>query len=474
MSETNDLEILLDSGSNQELQSFIKLLQRDELLELLLEFSSEQSERILQFLHPSEVAVLLGKLPTEQWQLIIDRLDREQLSAMLAELEDPDLHHILNHIHERRLPRLLMEMESDDAADILGSLPLEVAYRVLLQMPLEDAIPLRRLLQYPKDTAGGLMQTELVQVTLGATVAEAIEEIRRQVVKEDGDIDIYEVYVTNEKGELEGHFSLDRLILASADTPIRDLVEDEVYWVPVELDQEEVAAYFQRYDLVSIPVLDQERILLGRITVDDIVDVIEEEASEDIFQMAGVGGDNVVYDRTLRSAMLRLPWLVINLFGGLLTGYLMWSFKGGLSEKLMVVLVSFVPVITGMGGNVGTQSSSITVRGFAIGRIELVNYTRYLLKEMRVGALMGLTCGLSLSLVGWIWHGNAMLGLVVGLALFCAMTVAATMGAVFPAIFEKIDIDPALASGPFVTTFNDVTGIVIFFSMALLFRAWLL
>lgn len=318
------------------------------------------------------------------------------------------------------------------------------------------------------------MQTEMVQVALDATVTEAIAEVRRQVIKEDGDIDIYEVYVVNERGELEGHFSLDRLVIAPATTPIRDLMEDELYWVPVELDQEEVAAYFRRYDLVSLPVLDSERVLLGRITVDDIVDVMEEEASEDIFQMAGVAGDDVVYDRTLRSAILRLPWLVTNLFGGLLTGYLMWSFKGGLSEKLMVVLVAFVPVITGMGGNVGTQSSSITVRGFAIGRIELTNYARYLFKEMRVGALMGLVCGSSLSLIGWLWHGNAMLGVVVGLALFCAMTVAASMGAIFPAIFEKIKIDPALASGPFVTTFNDVTGIIIYFSMALFFKAWLI
>lgn len=474
MSSSDDLDILLASSSDEELQSFLNLLQRDELLGLVEELSFQYAHKIFPCLHPSDVAFLLAKLPPEEWETILKQLNREQLPSLLTELEDPELLHILEHIHEQQLPQLLREMESDDAADILGTLPLETARRVLGLMEPDEARRLRHLLQYPSDTAGGLMQTEMVRVSLEATVHEAIQEVRHLVESSESEVDIFEVFVVNDMEQLEGNVSLDRLILARSQTPIASLVESEVYWVPVDMDQEEVASYIQQYNLVSLPVLDHNRVLLGRITVDDIVDVMEEEASEDIFQMAGVAGDDVVYDRTLRSAVLRLPWLITNLFGGLLTGYLMWSFKGSLSEKLMVVLVSFVPVITGMGGNVGTQSSSITVRGFAIGRIDLANYTRYLLKEMRVGALMGLVCGGSLSLIGWLWHGRPGLGMVVGLALFCAMTVAASMGAIFPAIFQKLKVDPALASGPFVTTFNDVTGILIYFSMALSFRAWLL
>jgi magnesium transporter len=328
-------------------------------------------------------------------------------------------------------------------------------------------------LQYPEDTAGGLMQTELIRVYVNNTVQQAIEEIRRQAEQKKGDLDIYELYVVNEQEQLVGHFSLENLVLSDPQTPVVDLIETDLFWVPVTLDQEEVADYFQRYNLVSLPVLDSDRKLLGRITVDDIVDVIEEEASEDIFQMAGVGGDDVAYDRIMRSAALRLPWLITNLFGGLLTGYLIWIFQVPLGEKLLVLLVAFVPVITGMGGNVGTQSASITVRGFALGRIELQNFSRYLIKEMRVGALMGLICGLTLSLIGWLWYGNAALGLVVGVALLVAMTIASSMGALLPAFFQKINIDPALASGPFVTTLNDVSGIIIYFTTAILFRSWL-
>lgn len=474
MIEDNDLEILLVSGGDSELQGFVKLLQRDELLGLLLEAPPQHSHRILPFLHPADIAFLLANLPTEQWQSLIGKLDRETLSDLLTELEDPELLHILTHIHEQRLPQLLLEMDSDDAADILGMLSLETAQRVLAQMPRKQAQRLQRLLQYPKDTAGGLMQTEMVRVPINATAQEAINEIRNQVEKKEGELDIYDVFVVNELNQLEGNCSLEKLILAQPTTPMQQLMEVELYWVPVELDQEEVANYFQQYNLISLPVVDANRILLGRVTVDDIVDVMEEEASEDIFQMAGVAGDDVVSDRTLRSAMLRLPWLITNLFGGLLTGYLMWIFKGGLSEKLMVILAAFVPVITGMGGNVGTQSSSITIRGFAIGRIDLANYRRYMFKELRVGALMGLICGCTLSLIGWFWHGQPILGVVIGLALFCAMTVAAFMGAFLPAIFERLNIDSALASGPFVTTFNDMTGILIYFSTAMLFRAWLI
>jgi magnesium transporter len=407
MCESNDLDIILESGNDQELRSFLNLLQRDELLELLQQSDPRLWQRILGFLHPSELAALFIILNNEQRNAIVERLNGEQLSALLSELESPELRQLLGQIQQQRWPDLLLDMESDDAADILGELPNELAQQVLAQMPLEDAAPLQHLLQYPEDTAGGLMQTELIRVYVNNTVQQAIEEIRRQAEQKKGDLDIYELYVVNEQEQLVGHFSLENLVLSDPQTPVVDLIETDLFWVPVTLDQEEVADYFQRYNLVSLPVLDSDRKLLGRITVDDIVDVIEEEASEDIFQMAGVGGDDVAYDRIMRSAALRLPWLITNLFGGLLTGYLIWIFQVPLGEKLLVLLVAFVPVITGMGGNVGTQSASITVRGFALGRIELQNFSRYLIKEMRVGALMGLICGLTLSLIGWLWYGNA-------------------------------------------------------------------
>ncbi len=471
LKKPEELEELLVAGNDEEIQSFLNLLQRDELLDFLDEHPRFQDPRLLSNLHPSELAELLTVLPEKRWKKIVSALDSEQLSDLLSELEDPEVRKLLEQIQAKRLPELLADMESDDAADILGELPQEQVRKILNEMPEEEAAPLKKLLQYKEDTAGGLMQTELIKISASNNVAKAIEEIREQAAQEE-DLDIYEVYVVDEKGRLEGLVSLDALILADPETPIVDLIEPELYWVHPSLDQEEVIGYFQRYDLVALPVIGKDRELLGRITVDDIVNVIEEEASEDILQMAGASGEDLVYDRILRSTLLRLPWLVTNLGGGLLTGYLMWLFKASLSETL--ALITFVPVITGMGGNVGTQSSSITVRGFALNRIDFSNFTRYFFKEMRVGALMGTICGVTLALVAWLWHGIPMLGLVVGLSLFIAMTLAASTGSLFPAIFEKLNIDPALASGPFVTTINDVMGIFIYLSTATFFRQWLI
>lgn len=469
--EPNDLDLLLDTGSDEELRSFLRLLQRDELSELLLELLPDRRARLVSFLHPAETAELLTLLPEEQWPELIDALGIEGLSAILAELDDPEIQRVLELIQHQRLPRLIAEMESDDAADVLGELPQGQVQAILAQLPDEDAEPIEQLLQYPEDSAGGLMQTELIRVHKDCDVAACIEEIREQAARED-DLDFYEVYVVDREDRLFGKVGLDSLILASSDTPVEELVEPELYWVEPLMDQEEVANVFQRYDLVTLPVIDAERQLLGRITVDDIVDVIEEEASEDILQLAGANKEDLVYDRILRSAVLRLPWLFTNLGGGLLTGYLMWLYKATLSE--IMAIITFVPVITGMGGNVGTQSSSITVRGFAINRIDLSNFGRYLFKEMRVGGIMGSVCGLSLCAIGWLWHGNVVLGLVVGLSLFLAMTLAAITGSLFPAFFQLIKVDPALASGPFVTTINDVTGILIYLGTATFCRAWLI
>lgn len=470
--EINDLLLLLESGSEQELRRFLNLLQHDEVLELLHQTpdNPELKSRLLSFYHPSDLAEFLTLLPQKNWSTILDPLDAEQLSGILTELEDPEVLKMLEHIQDSQLPELVSEMDSDDAADLLGELSQHQITKILAKLPDEDSIPIKKLLAYEEDTAGGLMQTELIRVQEDATIEQAISALRKQV-EDDDDFDIYEIYVVGKQNKLIGSFSLERLILSDTQTPVKELIEPELHWVTPKVDQEEVAEIFQKYDLISLPVTDKSRRLLGRITVDDIVDVIEEEASEDILHLAGASGKDLTYDRTFQSVYLRLPWIITNLVGGLLTGYMMWLFRATLTE--IIALVTFVPVITGMGGNVGTQSSSITVRGFALGRIATSNIKRYLLKEMRVGALMGLICGISLSIICLVWHANLALGFVVGLSLFVAMTVAATMGALVPTLFQALRVDPALASGPFVTTFNDIIGILIYFTTATFFITWL-
>jgi magnesium transporter len=229
-----------------------------------------------------------------------------------------------------------------------------------------------------------------------------------------------------------------------------------------------VAHLVAKYDILAIPVVDDGNKLMGIITVDDVIDVMRQEATEDMFKMAGASEEELLYGyKSFKIARLRLPWLVTNLFGGVITGYLMWRFKVTLKE--VIALISFIPVITGMGGNVGGQSATIVVRGFATGRIDFSTLRQVFYKEVRVGLIMGTVCGTVTGLIAFFWHHNPYLGLVVGLAMVTAMTVAASMGVIATSFFKKIGIDPAIASSPFVQTANDITGILIYFGTATLF-----
>ena len=243
--------------------------------------------------------------------------------------------------------------------------------------------------------------------------------------------------------------------------------------VRTDMDQEEVADLVAKYNILAIPVVDDQGKLLGLITVDDVIDVMRDEATEDILRMAGTTEEEMLLGyNSLRIARLRLPWLLTTLVGGVVTGSLMWYFKATLQQAIM--LISFIPVITGMGGNVGSQTSTILVRGFATGRVDFSMLRRIFLKELRVGLIMGIVCGLTIATVATVWHHNPYFGIVVGVAMVNAITLAACMGVVVTAFFKKVGIDPAIASSPIVQTVNDITGILIYFSTATLFLPYLI
>jgi magnesium transporter len=296
------------------------------------------------------------------------------------------------------------------------------------------------------------------------TVKEAVAALQ-----EAKDVEmVFYVYVTDEHNHLVGVLSLRNLLTVPPSTRLRDIMTTDVISVRTDMDQEEVAHLVAKYDILAIPVVDDGNKLMGIITVDDVIDVMRQEATEDMFKMAGASEEELLYGyKSFKIARLRLPWLLTNLFGGVITGYLMWRFKVTLKE--VIALISFIPVITGMGGNVGGQSSTIVVRGFATGRIDFSTLRQVFFREMRVGLIMGTVCGLTIGVVAFFWHNNAYLGLVVGLAMVTAMTVAATMGVLAPSFFKKIGIDPAIASSPFVQTANDIIGILIYFGTATLF-----
>jgi magnesium transporter len=420
-------------------------------------------------LHPADIAELLEGIDEPDKKGLFGQLDADTASEVIPYLSEFSRDQILADLSRRRLGEIVDDLDSDDAADLLASVPRETAEEILAAIDAKDSIRVRRLLTYGEKTAGGIMQMELVAVSEGATVADAIDQIRE--LGEHVEV-LDDIFVIDSRNVLVGQLSLRDLIVASPTLVVSRVMDREVQPIPVNMDQEEVARIFQKYDLISAPVVEVDGSLVGRITIDDVVDIIEEEVSEDVLRMAGTHGDELVYgDQVWKISRLRLPWLITNLLGGLVTGYLLWLFKVTLADA--IVLITFVPVITAMGGNVGIQSATITVRGLATGDINGRTLGRTLFKEIRVGLIMALACGVTVGIAAEIWHRNPALGLTVGCAMGTAIVVASLMGTVVPFVFKRLGIDPAVSSGPFVTTANDITGILIYLSISTLFLKYL-
>ena len=418
----------------------------------------------LKALHPADVAELISHLDEEAREYVFGLLDNQIASDVLPDLDDSTREDLLEEIDEQKLTEIVDEMESDEAADVVAELPDEVAERVLESVSEEVSQEVKELLQHEEDTAGGLMALEIITINQDATIDEAIAAIRRAADEVHEIENFHYLYVIDDEGKLVGVVSLARLLISRSDRKVADVMERDVVQVSQDMDQEEVAGLFRKYDLVAVPVVDETGRLVGRITVDDVVHVIEEEASEDILKMAGTGDEAIREESAFRIAGIRLPWILTSLFGGLVSGSVIRAFKGTLGQALSLAI--FIPIITAMGGNIGIQSASITVRGLALGQIEAFELWKRVLRELRVGVVMGLVCGGGVGLIALFWQGNPALGFVVGAAMLSAITVAATMGTFVPVIFKKLNIDPAIATGPFVTTSNDIIGLIIYFSIA--------
>ncbi|MCK4272035.1 magnesium transporter [bacterium] len=433
----------------------------NELDELIERDDSRAILGLIEDRHPVEVAEFIDNLAEEKKRYVFRLLHPPMASGVLLEVSDLSRDQLVEEIEASRLAEIVDEMASDDAADIVGELSSERAEEVLDLVGAERADELQQLLRYDEESAGGIMTKQFVSVPEDATVQEAIEQIRATVDQVES---VYVIYVVDRRGVLVGILSLAQLVLSRPEEMVSRIMSTDVVSVPTNMDQEEVAALVEKYDLASVPVVDRASRLVGRITVDDVVDVIVEEASEDISKMAGTTDEEIRQDSALRIAGMRLPWIIISLLGGILSGTIISHFRAALGSLL--ALVFFIPVITAMGGNIGIQSSTIVVRGLATGEIQLFRIAQRLFREARIGLLMGVMCGGIVGLVALVWQGNPLLGVIVGLAMLSAITVAATMGALVPLLFKKINIDPAIATGPFVTMSNDIVGLVIYFGLA--------
>ena len=447
--------------------------QNDDDLEAVLRGDDATAATFLRLLpHPADIVESLRVVEVKEWPRLLRLVPDDAMRAnTVALLEESERAALLGKLNPGEIGTLVQNLETDDAADVIEELePLEQQKALQSLKPAERA-QLEELHQFAPDTAGGLMQIERAQVKKDATVTDAIARVRALV---ESDITVHGVYVVDDEDRLVGVVDLSRLILERGDRRIGEIAQPALAKVTPDVDQERVAAIFKKYSSVSLPVVDREGRMLGRILHDDIVHVIVEEAEEDQLKQAGTSAEELLYrDRVFPIARVRLPWLVTTLFGSLVSATLLYWYSPVLEKA--VVLASFVPVITAMGGNVGTQSATILTRGLATGRVNLAELGSILFRELRVGLVMGTVCGVVVGVVGTLFfgHGNVVLGAVVFIAMLAAMTAAATMGTLAPAVMKRLGVDPAIASGPFVTTANDITGILIYMSTALLFLEYL-
>lgn len=420
--------------------------------------------RLLAKLHGSECAEILHNMTLSEQSKLLQRLpDTTLATTMFTYLDVETRAALVPHLSTPRLVAIVKLLPPDDATDILGEMPPERLTEMLHQLPEALAAQIDRLLSYDPRTAGGLMTTQYFSLSDTCTVSEALQHLRRAGQAET----VFYVYVVDSEHRLAGVVSLRQLVMADPDSRLRDLMETEVIRVSLDEPQEDIARLITRFDFLALPVVDGQSRMMGIVTVDDIIDVIDEEATEDILRLAGVHPDEMLDSSSRRIIRHRLPWLFVSWLGGLLASYVIHAYEVTLQS--LVVLAAFFPVIIGMGGNAATQSLAVAVRGLATGAIDPRRFLYALLREGRVGLSLGLIYGLLLGAVAFVWQGTPMLGLVVGSALFASMTVAAVLGGLLPLAFARIGIDPAVASGPFLTTAIDIIGLVMYLFAARFF-----
>ena len=412
----------------------------------------------------ADLADLIEYLEPDERLFIFKLLEPEGAGDVLVEIELPVQGCIIKELDNQVISEIVEELDSDDAADLVGDLPAKRAKEIIDTVGDEVSEELEKLLPYPDDTAGGLMALEFVVVKADVTLRDAIETIRE---KREEVENLYHLWVTDDFGKLAGVISLKDLVLEAPEQKISHIMNPEVISVNVRTDQEDVARLVKKYNLVNIPVVDDRHRLVGRITHDDIIDVIEDEVDEDISFMAGVSDQGFAEESIIKISRARLPWLIAGLFGGILAAVVINQFAASLEK--MLALAFFFPVIMAMGGNTGTQASTVVVRGLATGDISLMDTGKRLWMELRVAVINGIVCGIILSLIVGFWLSNFQFGVIVALTLILIVLSSALIGSSVPMLLKKMDIDPALATGPFVTTSNDILSLVIYLGFVTIF-----
>jgi len=436
---------------------------REEVEPLLAERRFEAIKQILSANNAQDIAELITHQPPKEQVLLFRLLDKELAVDVFEHLSSPDQQHLLQNFQDSKVKDILEEMSPDDLARLLDEVPAVVAKRLVQLLPPQERKNTSTLLGYPENTAGRIMTPEYVALKREMTVAEALDKIRRVGLEKET---VYYCYVVDEKRRLVGIVSLKLLVIKPPTAIIGDIMDSDAISVRTEDDQEKVARDLQKYDLLAVPVVDKEDRLVGIITVDDVMDVMEEEVTEDIYRMGGVEVPDTGYFKARVFSVVgrRVGWLLILLITNTLTGNIIMGQSDTL--KSVVALAAFIPLLIGSGGNIGAQSSTVMVRGLALREVSARNYWGLLSREVGIGCLLGVMLGTIVTIWAYWLQGNWLVSLTVGLSLVVISTLASLAGGMLPFVFSRLKLDPAIMSAPVITTMVDVLGVFTYFQVA--------
>ena len=437
------LDALHAEEKEQFRNTFLELHPSDQL-DIFITLDKDARSRGYSYLTPKEFAGIFGKLKVSNQKLFFLELDEGYSSSMF------------NHLFTDDVVNFLTEINNDRAEDIL------------LKMDKDKAEKVRGLLSYTEETAGAIMTKELVSISSTDLVGGVLEKLRNEAPNAEI---IYYLYVINAVGTLVGVVSLRDLIIAQPDEIIENIMTTRIVSVLEDMDQEDVGRLIKKYDFLAVPVVSKQNRLLGIVTFDDVMDILEAETTEDFGEISAAKGATDIDLSAFSAAKKRAPWIIILMFFGLITGGVIGQFEETL--EAVVVLAVFIPMIMGSAGNIGTQSLAIAVRGLALGTIEKSNFWKMIRREFSTGFMIGLTCMILISIMITVIYGNLMLALIVGFSILCTFGVSAVIGSTIPLLINKLKLDPAIASGPFITTINDIVGLLIYFSIATSLMAYL-
>lgn len=436
---------------------FFEACLREDRLDELAETAGELS--------PGDLSEIVRPLSVEDTARVIQLLPADLASDVLAEINNRSFNALMQLLDIEAIADLVEDMPSDEATDLLGELEEDQAREILAAMEEEERGEVAELLQYSPDTAGGLMAKEFVAVPADASCRQAVEAVRAVEEEDEDELEqLHFIFVVDDSGRLVGRIPLVKMLLEPWSTSVADIMERDPHCVEVDLDQEMVAQFVMDHDLVALPVVDRRRRLLGVIMADDVLDVIEEEASEDFSRLAGTSAEEFGETSSLKVARARLPWLLAALAGQILCVFTMQHFEAAIATT--VALTFFIPAIMAMGGNTGIQTSSVVVRGLATGEVDVYHIGRYLMRELGTALVTGGLVSGCLFVIAGLVFGDRHLALVLMISMMSVIVFAALVGTAIPLLLHRFGIDPAIATGPFITTTNDFTAILIYLGMA--------